>query len=726
MRKLFRIAFTERGIRRDLDDEIAFHLSARTEALIAAGLTPAEARAQAEKEYGDVGASYRELYAVDRHRVARGRTDVIGQRVEINAKLFTIVGVAPPGFTSLDRERVDVWVPIASVASESFGDDWYHAANSWWVQAIARIKPGRSAEGAAAAATTVYRREYFSWNEPKPDSTIGIVLGSIVGTRTPNGIKSEGRVALWLLGVAFVVLLIACANAANLLIARMLQRRREIAVRLALGVSRGRLIRLLLTEAALLSALAAVSATIVSIWGARAVQHTLLPNIAWSAGILDTRVLAFTIVTTILCVILAGCAPAFQATRISLAASLHGSARQIAGGRGRLRASLLVAQAALSILLLVGAGLFVRSLRNLAARDVGVAVDHVALVTMNLKRAGFTHGEIDEAFAEATRRIRATRGVASATAVAVTVPMRSATAISIKLPAGTPRPKFDGGGPYYAVVDNDFFTTVGTRLLSGRLFANDELRSPSRVMLVNELVANAYWPGRNPVGLCVTLGSDSTCTQIAGVVQNVVLFNMTKDDAGMIYLPPTHPGFGVGKSPAAILVRAAGDPAELTASIRARVQGLSERMPYVQVSPFAELLAPQLQPWRLGATMFTLFGILALLIAALGLYSVMAYWVSQRTHEIGVRMALGAEQSQVMRLVLGQASRPIVLGVLIGGSCAFIASRWIGGLLYETSPHDPVIFGIAAAVLLCSALVACVIPARRSAAIDPSTALRAE
>ncbi|HEY4304440.1 MAG TPA: ABC transporter permease [Gemmatimonadaceae bacterium] len=897
MRRLVRIGFTDAGVRRDLDDEIAFHLGSRADELIADGLTPAAAREQAEREYGDLRASYHELYTVDRRRLDRGRKeeimtslledlryaarglarrpgltavvvavltigiaanaimfgvvdqllvrppagvsnpsevhriyfqstndgersaasrttfravtalrdhvpefagvagffattatigrgadaqeidlemvsgnyfdllgvklaqgrafraeedappngvpvavvsdafwrarltgrrDVIGSHIEINTKSFTIVGVAPADFTSLDHERVDVWVPIASVASEVIGDDWYRAPNSWWVQAIARIERDSAVERAAAVATTVYRQEYFSWDNPKTDSTVGVVLGSIVGARTPNGITAEGRIALWLMGVAFVVLLIACANAANLLIARMLQRRREIAVRLALGVSRGRLARQLLTESALLAAIAACSAIIVSIWGARLVQHVLLPNIAWSHGILDARVLLFTLIATIVCIFLAGCAPAVQATRTSVSAALHGSARQIAGGRGRLRTMLLVAQAALSVLLLIGAGLFVKSLRNVVGRDIGVAVDHVALVTMNLRRAGFTPQEIDATFAEGARRIRAIPGVASTSLVAVTVPLRSASAVSIKLPAGTPRPKMGGGGPYYGVVGNDFFATMGTRLIAGRLFQDDELRSPSRVMLVNELVAKAYWPGRNPIGECVELGSDNICTRIVGVVQNVMLFNMVKDDRAMLYLPPTHPGFGIGEHPLAVLVRTSGDPADVVSAVRARLQGMSRRMPYVQVSPFAKLLAPQLRPWRLGATMFTLFGALALIIAAVGLYSVMAYWVSQRTHEIGVRMALGAQSDDVVRLVMRQASQPIIVGIAIGGVCAFVASRWIADLLYETSPHDPLTYGIAAAALVLSGLVASIAPARRSTTVDPATALRAD
>lgn len=895
MRRLFRIRFTEAGLRRDLDDEIAFHIESRVDALVAAGADPRDAREQAEREYGDVAASFRELYHVDRRRMARHRReeimhsfvedlrfaarglarrpaltgvivavltigiaanavmfgvvdqlllrppagvanpdgvkriyftglqdgkpfatevttypaiaalranvpdasdiaahfrttatvgrgadaeqvdlelvsgnyfrllgvrpqrgrafvdqedalpsgvpvaivsdgfwrtrlgereDVVGSQVELNNRRFTIVGVAPRGFTSLDREKVDLWVPIAAAALEVVSEDWYRAPNSWWVRAVMRVRPGAPIERAQNEAAVAYRREYFSWGEKRTDSTASVALGPIVGTRTPQGISVEARVSLWLMGVAFVVLLIACANVANLLIARMLQRRREIAVRLALGISRARLVRLLLTESALLAALASVSALVVTHWGARVVQRVLLPGFVWSDGIVDARVLLFTCAVTVICIVLAGTAPALQSLRTSVTTTLHGSARQIAGGRSRMRTALLVAQAALSVVLLVGAGLFVKSLRNVVGRDVGVTLNRVSLVSMNLRRAGFQPSELDPTFDEALRRVRAIPGVESASLVAQSIPMRSGNGLSIVTDG--PRPRLDGGGPYYSVVRNDFFGSLGAAVRAGRAFTDEEQQSPSRVMLVNQIVADAYWPGRSPVGECVKLGSDSTCTRIVGVVQNIILFSMVKDDRAMIYLPPTHPGFGVGRHPGAIVVRASGDPAGLTASIRKSLQGMSPRMPYVQVSPFMELLAPQMRPWRLGATMFTIFGVLALVIAVVGLYSVMSYWVSQRTHEIGVRVALGARQADVVRLVARQGSRPIVAGVLLGAVIAFAGSRWVESMLYETSPHDPLVYLVAALALLASGILAVIPPARRSAAVDPAIALRAE
>jgi len=690
------------------------------------GIKPQRGRAFAEGEDVPPDGAAVAIISDGYWRKHFGASDsVIGKRLDLNTRAFTVVGVAPVGVSSLDREVVDLWVPIASVANENFGEDWYRKANSWWVSIVARVRPDASIRLAEDQATVAYRNEERTWGQPIRDSTMRIALGPIVGTRTPTGIRVEAKVALWLMGVAVIVLLIACANVANLLIARMLQRRREIAVRLALGVSRGRLLRQLLTESALLAVISGAAAIIVARWGGRVVESVLLPGFIWEHGVLDARVLAFTLAATVVCILLAGSAPALQSVRTSVAATLHGSARQIAGGRSRLRNALLVLQAALSVLLLIGAGLFVKSLRHVAGRDVGVALDRVSLVTMNLSRAGFTPIEANQTFEAASERVRNIPGVDGAAVVAASVPMRSGSGISVKLPFGAKRPKLDGGGPYLGVVRGDFFPTIGASVRGGRLFTPDEERVPSRVMMINEMLAKAYWPGRNPVGECVQLGSDSTCTRIVGVVQNVILFAMVKDDRAMVYVPPSHPSFGK-KPAAALLVRTRGDASKLTAMIRARLQGMSTRMPYVQVSPFSELVAPQLRPWRLGATMFTLFGVVALVIAAVGLYSVMAYWVSQRTHEIGVRMALGARQTDVVRLVGAQASRPILIGLAFGVVAALVATRWITDLLYETSPRDPFVFIVAAVVLAGAAILASIVPARRSASVDPATALRSE
>jgi putative ABC transport system permease protein len=653
-------------------------------------------------------------------------TAALGRRLLLDGTVFTVIGVAPSGFTGVDRESIDMWVPISALAADVMPANWYVNEGSYWVQAVARPSAGvdlalATSQATAAVRSNVRKLPDKAWR----DTTGTVVLGPLVGTRTPDGFSPEAKVSLWLIGVSVIVLLVACANVANLLIARMLERRREVAVRLALGVSRGRLARQLLTETALLAAASATAALIVSRWAGQFVERSLLPGIVWSDSVVDTRVLAFTLAAAVLCIGLAGLAPVMQGIATPVVDGLKSASRQIAGGHERLRRALLAMQAGLSVVLLVGAGLFVHSLRQVTTRDVGIDLDRVVLVSMNLEHLGFGRPQVEDVYRRALERVRALPGVASASIARVTVPGRSASGIAFKVSGYAKRLDIPGGGPYYDVVNDDFFTTLGARIVAGRGFTNEEQRTPGRVMLINRMLADAYWLGKNPIAQCVKLGSDSTCTQIVGVVQNIMLFSLVNDDRAMVYLPPTHVGFG-NEPPGGLLVRSAGDPSTLIPLLRNEVQGLEANMPYVSILSYASIVAPQLRPWRLGATMFTLFGAIALLIAAIGLYSVIAYWVSQRTHEIGVRIALGAQAPDVVRLVAWQAARSIGLGLVVGTAIALVGSRWVSGLLYATSPRDPAIYAMALALVIMSGGLAVLLPARRSASVDPAIALREE
>lgn len=652
------------------------------------------------------------------------REDIVGQRLDISRKQFTIVGVAPANFVDIDHLKVDVWMPASAIATDLGGATWYSKPNWFWISTIARLKPGVTDSIASLQATAAYRNEIRTWRSPM-DSLAWVALGPLAGTRTPNGYSPELKVSLWLVGVSLVVLLIACANVANLLIARTLRRRRELAVRLALGVSRGRLLRMLLLDAGALALIAAIASLIVAHWGGRLVEHALLPGIVWSDNPVDARVLAATLGAAILCMFLAGLAPALHGMRANVADGLKASSRQVAGGHTRGRNVLLAMQAGLSVVLLVGAGLFVKSLNSVLNRDVGIVLDRVVLAPMDLETAGFDTADVERAYRDAATRLRALPGVSSVSATAVTVPSRSAAAVSVLLPGQSRRPTMAGGGPYYGVVSGDFFATIGAPILRGRTFTPQESTSPSHVAVVSEPLAKAYWGNQNPIGTCVRTGNDSTCTTIVGVVGNVMLFSLVNDDRAMIYFPHGHP-FGRGQHPDALLIRTTGDPAPIVPLIRSELQRLSPRMPYVHVQPYIDIVAPELRPWRLGASMFTIFGVFALIIAAVGLYSVIAYWVEQRTHEIGVRMALGAQRGDVVRLVALNASRPIVIGVALGLIAAALSARFVADMLYETSPHDVMVYAVAAILLLVSGVVASVIPARRAATVDPQIALRAD
>ncbi|HJQ19547.1 MAG TPA: ADOP family duplicated permease [Gemmatimonadaceae bacterium] len=650
--------------------------------------------------------------------------DVLGHTLDINGKPFTIIGVAPAGFSGVYTYRVDAWVPVSTLAAETYSADWYKTFNWVWAWSVVRMKPGIPDVLAQQQATSVFLAERERTGN-KADSASRVVLGSMIPARRPNGTSDEARLSAWLLGVSLIVLLIACANVANLLIARTLQRKREIAVRLALGVTRVRLMRQLLTEAAVLAGVGAVVALVVSRWAAALVEHTLVPDMVWKESLVDHRVLAFTTVATVACVLLAGLAPAVQGTRTSVSEGLKSSARSVAGGAGRLRFALLSTQAALSLVLLVGAGLFVKSLRNVMGRDVGIDLDRVAHVTADVSRAQLSKTQIAELWRSAHERARRVPGVERATLVAGTVPLRSAQATNFDVP-GVQQPNFEGGGPYLSMVDEEFFPTMGARIIRGRGLSQQDLRTGARIMVVNELLANAFWPGANPVGRCARLGNDQACTEIVGVVQTIMLFGMVGDDRAVAYLPLTHPAFVADAPPQAMLVRATHDASAIVVPLRAALQhGLPEEG-FLSIGSFRDMVAPQLSTWRVGASMFTLFGAIALIIAAVGLYSVMAYWVSQRTQEIGVRMALGAQRGDVVRLVARQGSAALLVGVILGAAGAFVASRWVTGLLYETSPHDPIIYLGAAVVLAAAGVLATIVPARRSTKVDPAVALRAD
>jgi len=657
------------------------------------------------------------------HRMFGGSRDVIGKTISLDDKPFTIVGVMPPGFTGVDRYQMDVWVPMSAVTADHMGQDWATTSNSLWVQGVARLRPNEAVALAEREATTVYRNELRGWNQPWRDSTGAVVLGSLAVGSTPTGFSPEASVAAWLFGVSAIVLLIACANVANLLIVRTIERRREIAVRIALGASRGQLLRQLLVEAALLAGLATVAALVVAQLGAGLVQRVILPGISWDGSIVDGRVLAFTLLIAVVCIFLAGLAPAAQAASTSVHESLKASSRQIAGGGGVLRSALLALQVSLSLILLVGAGLFVRSLRHVTHRDVGIDIDKVVLV-MPTHRLNTPRDALGQWYRAAHDRAASLPGVERVALVGSTVPGRTTTGWSLTVPGHRPI-EFPGGGPYFTQAGSDYLATMGTKVVRGRGYTPEEEREPSRVMLVNRIVADAYWPDQNPIGQCIQLSDDKVCTTIVGVVENMMLFRLVNDDRASIYVPWTHPAFPNSLA-SGMVIRARGEGEELLPRLLPGMKSVLPPVPFVSVEPYAQIVAPELRPWRLGATMFSIFGALATIIAAVGLYSVMAYWASQRTHEIGVRMALGARSADVVRLLATHAGRTVGAGLAIGAIVALGLARGVGNLLYDTSPREPAVYILAAAALALAAVLAIIVPARRVTRVDPATALRSD
>jgi predicted permease len=657
-----------------------------------------------------------------------GDRAVLGKTMMIRGVTYTIIGVAPQGFTGAELERRDAWVPI-SLTYWGPGGDWATAWDFQWLQVIGRLKRGVSYDQAGADATAAHRRAY----DGPPNEAVRTASVSVAPLRfNRNGKETtEARVSRWLVAVAAIMLLIACANVANLFLARATRRRREVAVRLALGVGRGRLVRLLLAESVLLGVLGGAAGLVVAFVGGRFIRGVFLPDVAWTDPAVDFRVLLVTALTAVATGMLVGLVPALQGTRLDLTSALKAGIREGGAQRGRVRTTLTVVQSALSVVLLVGAGLFVRSLWNVNALHLGIEPDKVLTVSFDWPA---TSDQSDAGKAQARRRqnafyetalarVRAMPGVEHA-AVVVGTPFQTSNVTRLRVPGRDSLPRLAGEGPIIRAVSDDYFTTAGTRLLRGRAFTSADLSSAEGVAVVNETMARTLWPNHDPVGECLLIDT-LPCSRVIGVAEDARRFGL-REAPGMLYYIPLGKerllGFGGRK----LFVRPRGDAGTLRESLRAEMLRLDPGIGFVTIERLQDSLDPQIRPWRLGATMFGVFGGLALLVAAIGLYSVISYLVAQRTHELGVRIALGAGVRDIVRLVVRHGVGLVVIGIAIGAVLALNAGRWIEPLLFETSPRNPVVFAGVVAVLLVVAVVASVVPAWRASSVDPMEALRVE
>jgi predicted permease len=657
-----------------------------------------------------------------------GDSTIVGRTIELEGKPFTVVGVAPRGFTGPELEPVSLWLPMSSQLSPPTAD-WPTTRDAMWLQVIGRLAPGATPERAAQEVTLAERGAMAATGAPERELDVRMSARPLRFDRSGNE-TLELAVSRWLLGVAAVVLLVACANVANLLLARTVRRRREVAVRLALGIGRARLVRLLVAEGMLLALAGGAAGLLLATWGGQLLRTALLENVSWDVSPLDGRVLAVAAGMTVLTGLLVSLVPALHATRPDLVRSLKEGTQQGGGVRSRLRGALTVAQAAMSVVLLVGAGLFVLSLQHVRDLRLGIDTDRVLWVDVQYPRST----ELPEAQREAElarraafraelfEQLRRVPGVA-ATAMATGVPFHSGLGMDVRAEGVDSMPALPGGGPYYLGVTPDYLKTAGTRLLRGRGILPTDGNGGEHVALVNETMARTLWPTGDAIGKCLYVGDDTApCSRVVGVVEDARRFALREEPAMQYYVPLS------AKQPhgAIALVRAARDPAALVPVIQRHVRTLDPNVRHVNVQLMQDKVNPQMRPWRLGATMFGLFGALALVVAAVGLYSVMSYTAAQRTHEMGVRLALGAQPRDVRRLVLRSGVGLAALGVGIGVLGALAGGRWAEPLLFGISPRDPAVIGGVTLVLLVVAVLASLVPAWRSARVAPSVALRAE
>ena len=644
-----------------------------------------------------------------------GDSGILGRRLQLGRSSYEVIGVAPERFTGVNLQNVDVWVPLAVATPELMGGNVLNR-RSFFVQLIGRL--GAGGRGAAEReATVALRAEDAQWAaqfRQSSDSNAVALLGPVQPARGPE-ISQNAKVSLWLAAVSVIVLLVACANVANLLLARSLQRQREVAIRVALGAGWWRLTRQVLIESLVLAIAGGIAALFVTLWAGPLIRAFLLPDTPAFTEPLDARVIAFTAAVALLTGIVTGAIPAWQLARRDLTPTLKAGAGEGRYQRSRLRSGLLVAQVALTVVLIIGAGLFTRSLRNVEGQDFGFDPIHTLLVTIDLRAADYSPAQINAQHLQILTNLETLPGVEAAAAT-VAHPLGWGTGMSVRVPGRDSIPQVG----YYQQVTPRYFAATGTPVRGRGFTVADRAFS---VAIVNETMARLLWPGENAIGKCFVPGDAKTCTEVIGVVPDARRFSAVEDASMMLYVPFS------GDSDSfitALVMRVRGRPEDWIRPIRAAIQETTPNLPFAQVTPLAELLAPSIRPWRLGSAMFSGFALLALVLSAVGLYGVLAYVVTQRTHEMGVRVAMGAQRWDVQRLMVSHGVRVAAIGAALGALAGLVAGRVLSSLLYGVSPRDPLVLFVALLVPVVVAAIASYLPARRASRVDPMVALRHE
>ncbi|HEY2377351.1 MAG TPA: ABC transporter permease [Gemmatimonadaceae bacterium] len=653
--------------------------------------------------------------------------DVLGKTLDVGNRRVTVIGVAPRGFTGTEFGRVDIWLPITA-AMQPFlntSPDWQQNARATYAHVFARIRTGVPFADAAREADRVLANVYPDawWVRDRSAR-----LTPLRASRSIN-LGTENELLMLLAGMALVVLVIVIANVASLLLARALRRRREIAVRLALGASRTQLVRLVLTESLFLALCGGVAAVFLAYWCSQAIRGLLFGDVAWTSAVVDYRLLVFSAIAVLVIATLAGLLPALESTRSELTTALKAGAREGGGQRTRSRRILIVVQVALSTMLLVGAGLFLRSLRNVSSLRLGVDVDRVLYGSMSLSAIGDKPDEVELLLRGELARVRAIPGIAHA-AVALTIPFGPSFGANVRVPGRDSLPP--GDGPYLNLVGRDYFATLGARIVEGREFtdADDDGAAP-RVVIVSASMARRVWPGATALGRCIFVGEKTApCARVVGVVEDVRRQQLLDEAPSFVYLPLAQAQVTPAswRSDLYLVARPSGEARRMIEPVRRAMQSAAPGLPYATVQVIADMpeVMMQLRQWRLGTMLFGSFGVLALVLAAVGLFGLISYNVASRVHEIGVRIALGARRTAVAGLVVRQALAVDAIGVAAGIVAAMIAERLIASLLYGVSPNDPLVFGAVSGTMLLVGLVASIVPVIQALSVDALEALRAD
>ncbi len=648
------------------------------------------------------------------HRVFNADPNLIGKSIMLTDRSYTVVGIAPPHFRGLQRGvPTDLWLPVTMEYGGELQDRAYHD-----FELLGRLRPGVTAEQAKAELDTIGQRLAEAYPATNKARTFTLVSES-------ERLREAVFPTFMLMTAVGLVLLICCANAAGLVLARSEMRQREVAVRLAVGAGRGRLVRQLLTENALLASLGAGLGLLLATW-LFSLQPALLPPVSVDVGLdlrLDTSVLAFTLVVTVLTVIIFGLVPALQAAKSNLVPALK--SEHSAGGPGRrfgMRNVLVLGEIALSVVLLTASGLLLRSL--LYSRGMNVGFDtRKSLLFFDLTPglAGYNaEGSLRffQQVAEKTGGLPGVKRVSFARRVLLSDSGGGAdqrvSIPGVELPQGQPNipVKFNAVGL-------DYFETIGTRLIEGRDFTAADNHLRARVVLISQTMARRFWPGRDPLGQHIV--ADGKGFQIIGVVEDAKINGIHEAPEPYMYFPFAQSRIGEGT----LIVETRGDPRTMLAAIRSEIASVDPKVP-LAIRTLNYLLQQAFWADQTAAAFVGALGIMGMFLAAIGLYTVIAFLVSRRRHEIGIRMALGAEHHDVLRLVVSQGLKLAAIGIVIGLAVSLAVTRLMSDLLYGVRPRDPVTFAVSSAVVILIALVASYIPARRATRVDPMIALRYE
>jgi predicted permease len=684
------------------------------------GVTPSVGRFFSDHESSVEGARLVVLGHAFWERRFGGDPSVIGQPVRIKDHIYTVVGVTPTGFTGSSVQRADAFLPLESAADERVSGPWRTERGFRWLGAVVRLKPGGSPDAVAAEMTARFANDTGT---TKRDITSRMMLAPLQAL-TGATASAETSIAALIGGVALVVLLIALTNLANLFLARSLARRDQLALRIALGGARWRLVAAEAAEGGWLALLGIGAAWLVASAITPFLRNLLFPRVDWVEAGVGWTTLVPLFAVTVCAGALAAALPMWRASRGDVAGWLKQGTQRGPRPRTGAQNAMLIVQGALSVLLLAGAGLFVRSMTAAESLNLGLDTDVVMQV---FTVAGDSPLPVDftDRLAAAARR---TPGVASVVRVAGTIPFQGSWSEGLFVPGLDPVPRVEGGGPYLHAVDPGYFATVGTPIISGRPFADTDRAASERVVIVGRTMARLYWPGRDPIGACVAIVTrDAPCATVVGVAEDSRRQALIESDQLQFYVPLEQSPESMRANPR-LLVRLtdADGGAPVAESLRREALSLAPSLRQASARTIDDLISPQLRSWRLGAGLFGVFGALALLVATVGLYSVVAFHVEGRRKEMGLRAALGATSASLVGLVVREGLRASVGGLVLGLFLAWLMAPLVASFLYGVEPQDTSSFAGAGLLLLLATLVASAVPAMRAGRVDPPIALREE